>query len=103
MVTVGVVRVGRHRAGRSRFHWDLRVKRRLLPAGTYAVTLHAITEGSLLSLPSGPGARTLIVSRGGHVRVRPRSPTQLQGRIGLAASVFSAKDPRLQYWCGPLP
>jgi hypothetical protein len=76
LVTVGVARLGHHPAGSSQFHWNLRVGRRLLAPGTYAITLHAITEGSLLSMPAGPGARTLIVLRNGKIRVRSGSPIQ---------------------------
>jgi FtsP/CotA-like multicopper oxidase with cupredoxin domain len=76
LVPVGVVRLGHHRAGRSKFHWNLRVGRRLLRPGKYAITLHAISEGSLLSTPAAPGARTLIIRRNRRVLVRPHSPTR---------------------------
>lgn len=75
LVPVGVVRLGHHRSGRSTFHWNLRVRHRLLLPGRYVITLHAISEGSLLSTPAAPGARTLVIRRNGRVLVRPHSPT----------------------------
>jgi hypothetical protein len=68
-VTMGLVHLGTRTAGRSRIHWNLRVKGRLLPAGSYEVSLHALT-GKLLSVPADPGVRTLVVSPDGHVRVQ---------------------------------
>lgn len=66
-VRVGLVRLGRRPKGRSRIHWNLRVRRRPLRPGRYQVTLHS-RVGGLLSTPAPPGARTLVVQRGGRVR-----------------------------------
>jgi hypothetical protein len=68
LVKVGVVQLGRHRAGRSQLHWNVRVKGRRLPTGRYQVTLHAL-NGNILSVPAPPGPRTLIVLANGGVRV----------------------------------
>jgi hypothetical protein len=68
LVTIGVVHLGRHRAGRSELHWNLRVNGRLLPQGRYQISLHAL-NGRVLSVPAPPGPRILIVLTNGHVRV----------------------------------
>lgn len=57
---IGYARLGEHPGGRSHFHWNLRVGRRLLPPGRYQLVLYAL-DGNVLSLPSKPGARALIV------------------------------------------
>ena len=69
LVKVGVVRLGRHRAGRSKVHWTLRIKGRPLLAGRYQISLHAL-NGNILSVPAPPGPRTLLVLANGHVRVQ---------------------------------
>ena len=68
LVTVGAVRLGTHPAGRSRIHWSLRVRRRLLPAGRYEVSLHAL-NGKLLSVPARPRGPHACCAR---QRTRPR-------------------------------
>jgi hypothetical protein len=68
LVKIGVVDVGRHRAGRSQLHWNLRVNGRPLGPGRYQVTLHAL-NGNILSVPAPPGPRTLLVLRNGRARV----------------------------------
>ena len=90
-VTVGVARLGRHRAGRSSFHWNLRVNRHLLAPGTYHVTLHGISEGTLLSAPAAPGPIKLIIGRDGRIRVRAVPP----GR--RAAAVQFTHGPTYEY------
>ena len=67
LVTVGLVPLGLHRAGRSKIHWNLLVNGRPLPAGRYQVSLHSNTD-SVLSPPTPPGARTLTVLANGQVR-----------------------------------
>jgi hypothetical protein len=69
LVTLGVVQLGMHPAGRSSIRWNLRVNGRLLPADSYAVSLHAL-NGKLLSVPTPPGDLTLVVLANGHVRVQ---------------------------------
>jgi len=68
LLTVGEVHLGTHPAGKSHIHWNLRVNGRLLPAGSYEVSLHAL-NGKLLSVPAPPGPLTLIVLANGHVHV----------------------------------
>ena len=68
LVIVGVVPLGRHRAGRSQIHWNLKVNRRPLRAGRYLVSLHSSTD-SVLSPPARPGSRSLIVTAHGRLRV----------------------------------
>jgi hypothetical protein len=68
LTVVGYVRLGQHPAGRSKFHWDLRVRGRLLPPGRYQLILYAL-DGDVLSLPASPNSRTLLVLRHGNVRV----------------------------------
>jgi hypothetical protein len=68
LVKVGVVHLGRHRAGRSQLHWNLHVKGRLLRAGRYQITVNAL-NGNILSVPAQPGPRTLVVLANGGVRV----------------------------------
>jgi hypothetical protein len=68
LVTVGVVHLGRHRAGRSQIHWNLQINGRLLRPGHYQISLHAV-NGNLLSVPAPPGPRTLVVLPNGHLRV----------------------------------
>jgi hypothetical protein len=69
LVTVGVVRLGTHPAGRSTIHWTLRVNGRLLPASHYDVSLRAL-NGKRLSVPAPPGDLTLVVLRNATVRVQ---------------------------------
>jgi hypothetical protein len=70
LVTLGVVHLGTHPAGRSRIHWNLRVNGRLLPAGrSYDVSLRAL-NGKLLSVPAPPGDLTLVVRANGRVHVK---------------------------------
>lgn len=69
LVRVGVVHLGTHPAGQSRIHWNLRVNRRFLPAGSYEVSLRALNR-KLLSVPSPPGDLTLVVLANGRVRVK---------------------------------
>ena len=71
LVTVGVVRLGRHRAGRSKIHWNLRINGRPLLAGRYQISLHAL-NGNILSVPAPPGPRTPD---------RPRKPTPARGEM----------------------
>ncbi|MBV9197834.1 MAG: hypothetical protein JO168_27170 [Solirubrobacterales bacterium] len=68
LVKLGVVHLGHHRAGRSQIHWNLRINGRSLPPGRYQVSLHAL-NGNILSVPTAPGPRTLVVLANGHVRV----------------------------------
>jgi hypothetical protein len=56
-------RGGTHPAGRSSLDWNLRVNGRLLPAGSYRVSLHAL-NGNILSVPADPGVRTLVLATG---------------------------------------
>jgi hypothetical protein len=67
-VTLGVVRLGWHPAGRSQIHWTLRLNGRPLAPGSYQVSLHAV-NGTILSVPAAPGPLTLIVLASGGVRV----------------------------------
>ena len=78
LIKVGIVRLGRHRAGTSQIRWNLRVNHRALPPGRYQVTLHAL-NGALLSVPAPPGARTLLVQSTGQVRVQnfPTGPVRV--------------------------
>jgi hypothetical protein len=68
LVVVGVVPLGTHPAGRSRIHWNLRVNGHLLRSGRYKVSLHGVTDG-VLTPAAPPGARTLVVSARGRLRV----------------------------------
>jgi hypothetical protein len=86
--------VGRHRAGRSSFHWDLRVNRRLLTPGTYQLTLHGISEGTLLSTPAAPGPIKLIIGRDGRIRVRAVPPRR---RAAAAAAVQFTHGPTSEH------
>jgi hypothetical protein len=63
---VGLARSGWHRAGRSRFHWNLRVGRRLLPRLRYKIALCAVVD-NVLSAPAKPGTYTLVVLANGRV------------------------------------
>ncbi len=65
---VGLVPLGSQPAGRSRIPWDLSVNGQLLPEGSYEVSLHSLTE-DVLSPPTPPGARTLIVLANGGAHV----------------------------------
>lgn len=69
LVNVGVVHLGSHRAGLSYIHWNLVVNKRVLPAGRYELSLHAL-NGALLSVPASPGARTLVVQANGHIHTQ---------------------------------
>jgi hypothetical protein len=68
LVPVGLVSLGSYPAGRSLIPWDLFVDGHRLPPGSYAVSLHALSNVGL-SLPAAPGSRTLIVLPNGDVRV----------------------------------
>jgi CSLREA domain-containing protein len=65
---VGLVRLGHRSRGRSSFHWNLRVDGHTLGKGRYQVVMYALDGGNVLSLPANPGARTVIVQKGGTVR-----------------------------------
>ncbi len=68
-VIVGLVALGRHPAGTSEIHWNLRVDGKLLRAGTYQISLHSISI-DVLSPATPPGQITLTVNANGHVRTR---------------------------------
>ncbi|MGO9973873.1 MAG: hypothetical protein ACLP01_13920 [Solirubrobacteraceae bacterium] len=69
LVNVGVVHLGSHKAGLSYIHWNLVVNQRVLPAGRYEVSLHAL-NGALLSVPASPGALTLVVQANGDIHTQ---------------------------------
>jgi hypothetical protein len=52
---------------RSQIHWNLRVSGHLLREGRYQVAFYALVD-RVLSQPSAPGPRTLIVLAHGRVR-----------------------------------
>jgi hypothetical protein len=52
------------------------VNRHLLASGTYEVTLHGISEGTLLSTPAAPGPIVVIIGRDGRIRVRAVPPVR---------------------------
>jgi FtsP/CotA-like multicopper oxidase with cupredoxin domain len=67
-VQLGRVALGTLRAGSSHVHWNLKVRGKRLRPGRYEVSMHSVTDGAL-SQPARPGPRTLVVSRGGRVRL----------------------------------
>jgi hypothetical protein len=68
LILVGLVRLGHHPAGRSTFHWNLRVGGHPLDQGRYQIVMYALDSDNVLSLPENPGARTVIVQEHGEVR-----------------------------------
>jgi hypothetical protein len=65
---VGLVQLGNHHAGRSTFHWNLRVGGYPLGNGHYQIAMYALDSGRVLSLPANPGVRAVIVQAHGQVR-----------------------------------